>query len=195
MCPSSYVILKSFYIYWHFSSSFHTNLVWKVHVAEPRWSNVIFLIFPCSYLPSFTSTIKSFQFITAVSECCFMSSWATLVLCCCPEWEPCSCSVLSPSHGFTIYPFLALAVLLFDTPMSLFHPRKWQKTPGFPAWSSFTPFWCSHTLLAPSEQAVLGEEVARAAREPLPGGPLYLLTQLTLLWAWSHLGLCDVRAV
>lgn len=46
--------------------SFHTNLMWKVHVSELQWSNVIFLIFLCSYLPPFTATIINFQFIRAV---------------------------------------------------------------------------------------------------------------------------------
>lgn len=125
---SSYVILRSFYIYLDFSTSSHRNLLWNAHIAEPLWSNVIFLICPCSYLPSFISTIMSFQFIMAVSECSLRSSWATLVLCCCLEWEPCSYSVLSPSHGFTIYPFLALIVLLFDTPVSLFNPQNGQES-------------------------------------------------------------------
>lgn len=31
------------------------------------------------------------------------------------EWEPGSCSLLSHSHDFIIYPFLAVAMLLFDT--------------------------------------------------------------------------------
>lgn len=99
-------------------------------------------------------------------------AWASLVCCCCLEWEPCSCSVLSHSHDFTIDPFLTVAVLLFDT-TSLFNPWKWQKTPRFPAWSGFVTFWCSHTVLALIEQTVMREEVARRVGETLPGGPLY----------------------
>lgn len=99
-------------------------------------------------------------------------AWASLVCCCCLEWEPCSCSVLSHSHDFTIDPFLAVTVLLFDT-TSLFNPWKWQKTPRFPAWSGFVTFWCSHTVLALIEQTVMREEVARRVGETLPGGPLY----------------------
>lgn len=157
--------------------------MWIGHVAEPSWSIVIFHIFPCSYLPSFTYTIMSFQFISAVFECSFISCWTASVPCCCLEWEPCFCFVLSSSHGFTIYPFLALAVLLLDAPMRLFKPRKWQKTPGFPAQSSFAV----HTqCLVPLNRHLWGRRLPEESGRPyLAGHCVCHLTWLQLKSTWS----------
>lgn len=69
---SSCVLLESFYIYWHFFTSFHTNLMWNIHVLGLYRSNVIFLIFLSSYLPLFTAAIICFQFITEMDS---TSSW------------------------------------------------------------------------------------------------------------------------
>lgn len=126
--PPSYIIRKSFHIYWHFQHLFSHKLSVQ-SLAEAVWFFWFFHVVTfCLSLPLKWASSSLQQSLSALL-------WAAEPLWCIAAVQSES---LAPALSYLLpmasppTPLLPLAVLLFDISMNLFNSQKWPKTPAFP---------------------------------------------------------------